>query len=419
MSLQEADLIVHSAALVLTLPRVVRGYADCSSLGCVEDGGIVVRNGRIFSVGLSDDILRRYKARRYIDASGLLVTPGLVDPHTHLLYHGSREDERELILSGVSYSDILAKGGGILRTMRETSKASREILVDSLLTRIDSLLESGVTTVEVKTGYGLLPQDEARLLEILVDVSRKSPANVIPTLLAHIPMRGFDFRAMLSVYRDFLIPEALKLGVGFIDVFCDRGAFSPEESRAILGLGRSVGMIPRIHADEFTYMGCSDIGLEEGAVSLDHLNQTPESTVERIAKSTSTATLAPSTALAIVGKKPPSGELLKLGAIIAIATDHSPALMNLNMIGTIDLAVNYLSLPPGNAIAAATINAAHSLGLGGEVGSIKEGSRADLVIWSLPNHRWFGYLMHRSPIACVIKDSGVVRNTKCSIHSSP
>ncbi|MEM2302139.1 MAG: imidazolonepropionase [Sulfolobales archaeon] len=411
-----ADLIVR-AKLVLSLPNVVRGRADCRSLGCVEDGAIAIRNGRIVSVGLSDDILRRYRARRYIDASGHIVTPGLVDPHTHLLYHGSREDEREEILGGVSYGDILARGGGILRTMRETSKADREILLTSLATRIDALLESGVTTVEVKTGYGLSPRDEARLLEILGEAVKASRVDIVPTLLAHVPMPGVDFKTLVEAYRDSLVPRALELGVRFIDVFCDRGAFNPEESRTILRLGRSLGLVPRIHADEFSYIGCSDVGLEVQAASLDHLNQTPSEIVRRIAASDSTAILAPSTALAIVGKKPPSRELLDLGAIVAIATDHSPALMNLNMVETINLAVNYLSIPPGNAIAAATVNAAHSLGLKGEVGSIVEGSKADLVIWSFPHYRWFGYLMHRSPIMCVIKNGVVVKNPGgCIVH---
>lgn len=415
-----ADLIVHGARLILSLPSVVRGRADCRSLGCVEDGAIVVSNGRVVSVGPVDDILRRYRSRRYIDITGYIVTPGLVDPHTHLLYHGSREDEREEILEGTPYGDILARGGGILRTMRETSRADQKILVESLETRIDALLESGVTTAEVKTGYGLSPQDEIRLLEILSGVSRTSAIDIVPTLLAHVPMPGADFKALIDSYRDNLVPRALELGVRFIDVFCDKGAFSAEESRAILGLGRGLGLAPRIHADEFSYIGCSDVGLEEQALSLDHLNQTPREVVERIAASDTVATLAPSTALAIVGKKPPSRELLGLGAIIAIATDHSPALMNLNMVETINLAVNYLSLPPGNAIAAATVNAAYSLGLGGKAGSIVEGSKADLVVWSFPHYRWFGYLMHRNPIRCVIKNGRIVKNPGgCVVHEGP
>jgi imidazolonepropionase len=412
------DLVIYGAKEILTFPGIVRGRADHRSLGAVEDGAIAVSRGRVIAVGDSDEILRRYRADKYIDASGYIVTPGLIDPHTHLLYSGSREDEREMILSGASYMEILARGGGILRTMRITSTAERDTLVRDVRLRLESLLESGVTTVEIKTGYGLTIEDELRLLEILTDVSMNSPLNIVRTLLAHIPLPGLDFKGFLDGFERALIPRAVELGYKFIDVFCDRGAFNPYEARSILDAGRRWGLGLKIHADEFSYIGCSDVGLELNASSLDHLNYTPEEVIKKISLSNSVAVLAPSTAMASVGRKPPSRELLDLGAIIAIATDHSPSLMNLDMVATIDLAVNYLSLPPLNAIAAATVNAAHSLGLGGEVGSLVEGSKADMVLWDQPSYRWFGYLMRRNPIACVIRGGVLVKNPgECEIHS--
>lgn len=402
---------------MVTLPRVVRGVADSTALGVIGDGAIAVSGGRIVYVGPSDEVMKRYRASKYIDASGYTITPGLVDPHTHLLYEGSREDERELILGGTPYMEILARGGGIMRTMRETSKAEKRSLISSLIARLGSLLESGVTTAEVKTGYGITLEDELRLVEILAEASRASPVRVVATVLAHIPLPGLGFREMLDGLGRLVLPRASSLGYRFVDVFCEKGAFTPEESRAILELGLEHGLKPRIHADEFSYIGCSDVGLELGASSLDHLNYTPEELVRRISTSTSVAVLAPSTAIATVGKRPPSKELLEMGGIIAIATDHSPSLMNLDMVETIDLAVNYLSIPPGNAIAAATVNAAYSLGLAGEVGSLREGYRADMVIWTQPGYRWFGYMMRRRPIACVIRDGSIVKDFGgCEVH---
>ncbi|MEM4970954.1 MAG: imidazolonepropionase [Sulfolobales archaeon] len=416
----DVDLIIHGSREILTLPRVVRGRADRGFLGVVEDGAIAISHGVIAAIGPEDEILRRYRARMYIDASNYIATPGLIDPHTHLLYSGSREDERELILGGVSYTEILARGGGILRTMRLTSRAGRELLITSLRERLNEMLESGVTTVEIKTGYGIDIESELRLVEVLAHAAENSPVNIVSTLLAHIPLPNLDFKSILDGFERVLIPRALELGYRFVDVFCDKGAFNPSEARAILAIGKSRGLIPRIHADEFSYIGCSDIGLELGASSLDHLNHTPIEVVDRISSTDSTAVLAPSTAIATVGRKPPSKELLERGAIIAIATDHSPSLMNLDMVATIDLAVNYLSLPPANAIAAATVNAAYSLGLGGRVGSLIEGSRADIVLWAQPSYRWFGYLMRREPIACVIKDGVLVKDIRgCEIQRSP
>jgi imidazolonepropionase len=413
----DVDLIIRGPREILTLPRVVRGKADRGSLGIIEDGAIAVSRGVVVAIGSEDEILRRYRAKMYIDATGYIATPGLVDSHTHLLYSGSREDERELILGGISYTEILGRGGGILRTMRHTSSADREILISSLRERLDEMLESGVTTVEIKTGYGIDIESELRLVETLAYAARNSTINIVSTLLAHVPLPNIDFKAFLDRFERILIPRALELGYRYIDVFCDKGAFSPSEARAILAAGKSQGLIPRIHADEFSYIGCSDVGLELSASSLDHLNHTPIEIVDRISTIDSTAVLAPSTAIATVGRKPPSRELLERGAIIAIATDHSPSLMNLDMVATIDLAVNYLSLPPVNAIAAATVNAAHSLGLRGLVGSLVEGSKADIVLWAQPSYRWFGYLMRRSPIACVIKDGVLVKNIRgCEIQ---
>lgn len=408
-SLERVDLIVVGAREVLTLPRPVRGRASHESIGLVEDGAVAVRNGLVVEAGPEDLVMRRYRASQVVEARGSVVTPGLVDPHTHLIYSGSREDEREALLAGIPYQEILARGGGIRRTIEATSRTSDEDLVRGLLARLEELLASGVTVAEVKTGYGAGPDEELRLLRLIRRAGSLSRVTVIPTLLAHVPPRGAGRREYVEIFASRLIPKAREEGALFVDVFCDEEAFSPEEARTILSAGLGAGLGARIHADEFSYIGCSDVGLDLGASSLDHLNHTPGDVVKRISGSGSTAVLAPSTALAIVGAKPPSRDLLDLGALVAIATDHSPALMNLDMVETINLAVNYLGLPPGNAIASATVNAANSLGLAGSRGSLVPGASADLVVWSIPNHRWFGYLSSRKAISAVIRGGAVVK----------
>lgn len=398
----QVDLIIHNASQLIQLPKPIKGYADYSKLGCIENGAIAIDKGRIVSVDLTDVIMRKYDAKKYIDASGYTVTPGLIDPHNHLIYGGSREDEYEEILLGTSYEEIMRRGGGIRRTIYETSRASREELLKSTMARLNCLLLSGVTTVEAKTGYGLTVEDDLEHLSVLIQCNGR-PIDVVPTVLAHVVPPNVERSRYVEEFTSYLLPRAREMGARFVDVFCERGAFSVEESKAILEGGKRVGLGVRIHADELSCIGCGKLGVELGASSIDHLNHTPEEVIELIAKNEIVAVLSPLTALYIAKKKPNVDALIKHGAIIALATDHSPAVMNLDMVEVLNLASSYLSLPPGNLIAGVTVNAAKSLGME-DVGSLKPGARADVVVWRVPNYRWFGYLRVRNPIYMVVKN---------------
>ncbi|MEM3714336.1 MAG: imidazolonepropionase [Thermoprotei archaeon] len=403
----EVDLIIHGASQIIQVPKPVKGYANYSKLGCIEDGGIAINNGKIIAVDHDDIILKNYEAKRYIDVSGHTITPGLIDPHNHLIYGGSREDEYEEILLGVSYEEIMKRGGGIKRTIYETSRTSSEDLLKKTIMKLNHLLLSGVTTVEAKTGYGATVKDDVEHLSILLRVN-KQPIDIIPTVLAHVVPPGIEKDKYIEEFITYLLPQAKRLGAKFVDVFCEQSAFNVNETRKILESGKNIGLGLRIHADEFSCIGCSKLGVELGASSIDHLNYTPEEIIELITKKEIVTTLSPLTALYIAKKMPNINALLKHDAIIALATDHSPAVINLDMIEVINLASSYLSLPSGNLIAGVTINAAKSLGIEDHMGSLKPGTNADIVIWKIPNYRWFGYLRIRNPIHTVIKNGKIL-----------
>jgi imidazolonepropionase len=403
----EVDLIIHGASQIIQVPKPVKGYADYSKLGCIEDAGIAINDGKIIAVDHYDIILKNYKAKKYIDASGCTITPGLIDPHNHLIYSGSREDEYEEILLGTSYEEIMKRGGGIRRTIYETSRTSLENLLKMTILKLNYLLLSGVTTVEAKTGYGATIKDDLEHLSILLR-SNKQPIDIIPTVLAHIVPSDIERTKYIEEFITYLLPQAKRLGAKFVDVFCEQNAFNVNETRKILESGKDIGLGLRVHADEFSCIGCSRLGVELEASSIDHLNYTPEEIIELIARKEIVAILSPLTALYIAKKIPNINALLKHKAIIALATDHSPAIMNLDMIEVINLASSYLSLPPGNLIAGVTINAAKSLGIENQTGSLKPGTNADMIVWRIPNYRWFGYLRIRKPIHTVIKDGKIL-----------
>ncbi|MEM1633266.1 MAG: imidazolonepropionase [Sulfolobales archaeon] len=407
---EKVDLMIVNASEILTLPNIVRGRAREKDLGLIYDGVIAIKNGMIEFVGESKD-LSRYTPKRVIDAEGGIVTPGLIDSHTHLVYYGSREDEFEEMLLGGSYEEILSRGGGIARTMRETSKASIRDLVNHSIRRIKSIIRSGVTTIEIKSGYGLDLESEIRILDSIEILRSIGIVDVIPTLLAHIQPPGMRREEFIRIFVEHLLREAKIRSFPFVDVFCDRGGFNPDESRFILSRARDAGFGIRIHADELSYIGCSDLGVDLNASSIDHLNHTPQIILREIARRDITATLTPTTALYIARKKPDVDTLLRENAIISIATDHSPALMNSDIIQTLNLGALYLGIPPANLIASVTVNAAYSLGLRFK-GSIKPGFIADLVIWSIRSYRYIGYSMNRDSVKTVIRRGDIVYSSE-------
>ena len=394
-----ADLVVYNIGELVTFrggPLRGREARDPQRAGILRNAGVAVRSGRIIDYGASSEIRARYEAAYAYNARGLLVTPGLVDPHTHLVFAGSREDELELKLLGYSYEEILARGGGIHRTVRATREASVEELERLARERLLEMARNGTTVVEVKTGYGLLPEYEYKMLEALRGLRAPGLPRIIPTLLAHVIPQEYkeDREGYVELFIKEIVPGAKRVEPRpvYIDVFCDKGAFTVEETRRILQAGLNHGYRLRLHAEELAYIGCSDLAGEMPIDSVDHLEYLPPGNAELLASRGTVATLLPSSMLSVFSdKKPPVEALREAGAIVALATDYNPNNMNPSMQSVIDLAVYLLGMTPLEALAAATVNAARSLRLDGSHGLIARGASADLVVWEVPSYRWVGY----------------------------
>jgi imidazolonepropionase len=362
----------------------------------LQDAAVAVKNGVVADVGYWEDLKRRYATEEVWDFGDSLLTPGLVDPHTHLLFAGSREDELERKLMGESYEEITRKGGGIYKTTRETRNASTEQLKKILEKRLQSVAKFGTTTVEVKTGYGLDPEEELRLAQVIRGV--RSYVDVVSTFLVHIPPQHGR-----ETYLKQIIGALPRAGTKYVDVFCDTVAFNVEETKTVLKAANALGYRLRLHADELAYIGCSDLAEELPIDSLDHLLHTPPENAEKMAKRGVVATLLPITILALrTQKKPPVDALRRYKVPMAIGTDFSPNSWCLNMQTAMELAVYLLGLTPLEALIGATANAAYSLRLT-DRGVIAPGKVADLVVWDVPNYHWLAYEIGRNKTKVVIK----------------
>jgi imidazolonepropionase len=385
-----ADLVVRNVGLLATLkgpvPRVGPGLRD---LGAVEGAALAAADGRLVWVGPDADLfthVRPFPQAVVIDAEGAAVLPGLVDPHTHLAFAGNRDDEVRRRLAGESYQSIAAGGGGIVRTVEATRAARREDLARDLRRRLDEALCLGTTTVEVKSGYGLTTADEVKLLQAIQDASAAHAVTVVPTFLgAHeVPPehRGAP-EAYVRLLVEEMIPEVARQGLAaFCDVFCERGVFSLEDSRRILRAAQAHGMKLRLHADELSWTGGAELAGELKARSADHLVRVSAAGARALADTGCAATLLPAAAFYLrLGTMAPARALINAGAPVALATDANPGGgLSPSMPFAMTVACFGMGLSVEEAIAASTINAAWSLDLHREVGSLEVGKRADLVL---------------------------------------
>ncbi len=385
-----ADLAIRRIGLLATLagpaPRVGAGMRDA---GLRQGAAVAVAGGRIAWVGSDRELegsVALAPGARVVDAGGGAVVPGFVDAHTHLAFAGDRDDEIRRRLAGASYAEIAAAGGGIVRTVEATRAATREELARLVVSRLDEMLVCGTTTAEVKSGYGLETAAEVRSLEAIRLAAERHPASVVATFLgAHeVPRehRNDRGRYVDALVRE-MIPEvaARRLAV-FADVFCERGVFSVEESRLILLAAREHGLKLRIHADELAASGGAELAAELKARSADHLVFVSQTGMEALAAASCVATLLPAAAFYLrLGRFAPARALVEAGAPVALASDVnpggglSPSLPFAMAIGCFAMGLAF-----EEALAAVTINAACSLDLQDDVGSLEVGKRADLVL---------------------------------------
>ncbi len=420
---QSIDLLILNARQLITCagngPR--RGSA-MSDVGIIENGAVAVQDGVILATGPSDDLQARFSARKVLDATGKVVTPGFVDAHTHVVYAGDRVAEFEMRIRGATYMEIMAAGGGIVSTMRAVREATEAQLVAETRKRLDEMLMLGTTTAEVKTGYGLSTKAELKLLRAIEQLQQTHPMTLIPTFLgAHaVPP---EYRGRTDAYVELVVTEMIPAAATwyenssfartqtpfFCDVFCEAGVFDVAQSRRVLEAGRARGMAPKLHADEFENLGGVTLAVELGATSVDHLDVTPAVEVARLASSNTVGVVIPAVNFNLGSCHFADARgLVDAGAALALATDINPgSAPTPSMPMVMAIATRYQKLLPAEALIASTLNAAYAIGMGDRIGSLQPGKRADILIHNTGDYRHLAYEFGKNFVERVIKD-GIV-----------
>ena len=429
-----ADLVVTGASEVLVCPAYAQPGEAIAGLGTIAGGALAARDGRIVWVGPSDRLreeVRLLPGAEQVDAAGRTVMPGLVDPHTHLAFEGGRADEYQLRLTGSSYQDIAIAGGGIMKTVYATRQASRETLLASARRRLDRFLRYGITTIEAKSGYGLTPEHELRILDVYRELDAEHPVDVVPTLLgAHtVPI---EFAGRPDDYVDLIvkkmIPAVAKHRLAtFCDAFHEAGGFDAAQCRRVLQAGMAHGLQPKLHGDQLTPGEGAELAVELGAVSVDHLDLVSEKGIEALASAEAearrevfatgetragqgrrapVAVLLPGATFFLgEGGLAPARALLEAGVRVALGTDFNPGsspTQNLWLIAT--MGGSMLGMSVDEVIRAITIEAAVAVGRDHEVGSLEVGKKADLVILEYGDHVEIPYRYGMNPVYMVFKN---------------
>ncbi|QTD40570.1 imidazolonepropionase [Sporosarcina sp. Te-1] len=394
--------IKHAAQLAtIQGENAPRKQQDMSNLGIIEDGSVWIEDGVIKAVGKTEELERIYGERsneaEVVDATGRLVTPGLVDPHTHVVFGGSREREFEMRLEGATYMEIMNAGGGIHATTRMTREATEDDLVEQASKRLDSFLAHGVTTVEGKSGYGLDLETELKQLRAMKRLDELHPIDLVPTFMAAhaVPQeyKGNEDEYIDSIINDMLPVVAEEKLAVFHDVFCEVGVFTPEQSERILEAGKKYGLIPKIHADEIESYGGAELAANVGAISAEHLLKASDEGIRKMAEAGVIACLLPATALFLREEAAKGRQMVDEGVAVAISTDCNPGSSpTTSMPLVMNLACISMRLTPAEALVAATMNAACAIRMEEKVGSLEIGKQGDVVVWNVSNYQELQYL---------------------------
>jgi imidazolonepropionase len=418
------DLVIRNIGQLLTMAAggPVKGK-DMNQLSVETDMAIGVKDGNVVWIG-KDAEVNDLQYDRFINANGKLVTPGLVDPHTHLVFGGSREHEMALKQQGVPYLDILKQGGGILSTVRATRQATEEELFEKGMFHLQRMMSYGITTVEAKSGYGLNEETELKQLRVARRLNEHHPVDVVSTFLgAHaIPTEYKEdpdafLEAMLA-----MLPDIKKQGLAeFVDIFCETGVFSVDQSRAFLQKAKEYGFDVKIHADEIDPLGGTELAVELGAISGDHLVGASHQGIHALASSHTIAVLLPGTSF-YLGKESyaKARKMIEAGVAVALSTDFNPGSSpteNLQFI--MSLAALKLKMTPEEIWHAVTVNAAYAINRGNVAGQIRIGRPADIVVWDAPNYQYVPYHYGVNHVNTVIKAGNVVYERGEGYVSSP
>ncbi len=391
MPRRKVDVLVIGSKEALTL----NGTQDTDDLGIIEDGGVAITQGKIVEAASSQLLERKYKARKVVEANGQTILPGFVDPHTHLVFNGSREEEFQLRVQGAGYLEVLKKGGGILETVNRTRQTSPEELFATASERLDTALGSGTTTIEIKSGYGLRMHDELKILTTIRRLSRQHPCRIVATFLgAHaVPPEQANSEEYTRGVVEEMLPEVRRRNLAkFCDVFCEGGAFDPKQSLRILRAASRQGFGAKVHAEEFSSSGGTRVANKVRAVSADHLVHAPPEELERMTQTGVTPVLLPGSSHSLLMSEHANAkEMVEMGLPVALGTDFSPANWMLGQLTVAAVAARILRMKAAEIIRGITINAARALGLDGKLGSLSPGKAGDLVTLKAPSHKWVGY----------------------------
>lgn len=396
------DVLVTNIGRLVTPPgNLPRFGAEMKDVCEIVDAAVAIRDGRIALCGAEQDVrndLAEARIAQTIDVGGRLVTPGLVDPHTHLVHGGSREHELALKRAGVPYLDILAQGGGILSTVRSTRAASEEELYEKARRSLNEMLLNGVTTVEAKSGYGLTLEDELKQLRVAKRLNETHTIDIVSTFMgAHAVPPAFQGRsdAFVEQIIEEMLPRVAREGLAeFCDVFCEQGVFSIEQSREILLAGMRHGLRPKIHADEIVPLGGAELAAEVGAISAEHLLAATEDGLAALADRGVIPVLLPGTSFNLgLSQHARARDMIDRYALpVAISTDYNPGSCPTESMQLIMMLASLnLKMTPEEILTACTLNAANALGRGADIGSIAIGKRADLTVFDAPNLAYLPY----------------------------
>jgi imidazolonepropionase len=415
------NLIIKNASELVTCSGFsAKKGKEMSELGIIADGAVVIEQGKIWRVGVTEAVMSELRASgkdlsgfTTIDASGKAVLPGFVDSHTHLVFGGFRAEEFAWRLKGDSYMDILQRGGGIFSSVQATRSASREELVEAGMKRLDSMLAFGVTTVESKSGYGLDRDTEIKQLEVMAELNKLHPLEVVPTFMgAHATPS--EYKGREDAYIDFVLkrvlPEVASRRLAeFCDVFCEKNVFSVKQSRRLLTKAAESGLKPKIHADEIVHLGGAELAAEIGAVSADHLLHASDEGLSAMAEANVVATLLPATAFSLREPYARGRQMIDAGGAVALATDFNPGSCFSESIPLVAaLAALYMNLTPEEIVTALTINGAAALGRAQTLGSLDPGKQGDVVILENPSFRFIPYHIGVSTAEKVVKRGTLV-----------